>query len=405
MMVGRIWYSLARPRRRAVDAAFFLSGQGITNLGTWASRIGLILAVYSTVKSSAATAIVVLVDAVPRALFARRIANWIRIYTPAKVFVIGCVGEASLTLLCMVAIHLSVYLLFILILIRTVFSCALGITIQSVTPILFGRGQAIRRFNLASGLVNALAVIGGPIVGASLWQAGGLNLLLPIDALSSVIAMFVVLIPLSRIRNWPTKSNTNVFAPEPRMSQTLLVLANTVAVTGGGIFNVLLPLFAIVTLRLSANNVGTLFASFGAGAIAATMLGAAIKTNVSTELMFRSGFAISAMSMIGIYMSLISPYLLIFFAGAASALRAVGVMTKLQQISSDSDLPAAMARLQAYTSWGIAIGSLGGAIAATQISPRTGLLIVGILSLSALALSMMRDDLALKVRREQSTKE
>jgi MFS family permease len=167
-------------------------------------------------------------------------------------------------------------------------------------------------------------------------------------------------------------------------SRKPLIFANAVAVVGGGLFNVVLPSYATVTLGLTVTESGLVFALFGSGAVLVTLLGSLIARRLDTRVAVLVAFVLSAVSAASLAIPLL-PFVGLVVMGAGSALRATSVVGFIQERTPDEHLPATIGALQASTSTGLAIGSLGGTAVAGVVSPHASIIVMAAVTVCALA--------------------
>ena len=358
-----------------------ITAQAVTQFGTWFSRIALAFAALGTHSGVVLSAAVIAADSLPRALLGRRIGRLVRTTGARRAAVCGLLAEAVFSLASIAALHSSSVALIAVLIGRSLSSALYGVTFQAGLPQLAGRGADLRRLNFISGLVNSLAVIAGPAVGAAFWASAGITAVLVVDAVTSVLAAGIAWRALGTVA-WAAQRNSIVRHGDA--SRKPLIFANAVAVVGGGLFNVVLPSYATVTLGLTVTESGLVFALFGSGAVLVTLLGSLIARRLDTRVAVLVAFVLSAVSAASLAIPLL-PFVGLVVMGAGSALRATSVVGFIQERTPDEHLPATIGALQASTSTGLAIGSLGGTAVAGVVSPHASIIVMAAVTVCALA--------------------
>lgn len=171
---------------------------------------------------------------------------------------------------------------------------------QSMVLEFFSREEAPAAFAINNGNLNIARSV-GPAIGGMVVAVAGAFLAFLVNALSNVSVIFVA-------RRWPKKPKDHDLPPEPfgaalmagiryiALSPTLLTLIFRSFVFNIAAISVMatLPLVSRDMLGGGPQTYGILLGAFGAGAVAATLFGQAIRARMSLEIYVAAGFILFA---------------------------------------------------------------------------------------------------------------
>ncbi len=386
------------PGLRRAQAAFF---------GAWTAEwaVTVVLAVYAYGRGGATeVGVVALVRVLPAAVVAplatQYADRWPRDQVLVAVSVVRAVSIAlagwavfadgpAVTVYALVTVSSAAAVLF-----RPVHSALLPSL--CVTP------TELAGANVVRGALDSAATLAGPAISAVLLASGGAAQVLAMAAVASAWAGWL----MARVHPEPTPLDAGEPDDDGPLDRTLggvrAVHANRdlrllIALIGAqtfmrGAITVLAVVVAIELVDLGYPGVGVLNAALGAGAVLASAAAALLVGSRHLAAWFGLGAALwgAPLVVIGLFPSAASAMVMLAAVGAGNALIDVGGFTVLARISPANVLARVFGLLESVVAVCVGLGALLTPVAINVLDLRTSLVVLGLLTPVAVALSWRR---------------
>jgi MFS family permease len=374
----------------------------ISQTGDWLLMISLPILVYQYTGSTFGTAAAFLIELAPPVLLAPltgRLAD--RLDRRRTLLLISLAQAAALTPLLLVHDRTGLPILYAVIAAQAALAALFEPTKSALLPTLIDPDRLVSANSLIGLNHNVGRLIGGPLAGILLAAGGGLPTIVAVDAASFVLAFALIarLTPTSRAparaQDEPDPTSWRTTLSQRRVRGALAVLLT--ASTAQGIFVVLFVVFVARELHGNAGEIGLLRGVQGIGAIAGGLLLAVAGRAAPGRLTAYAAFAFGALSLAiwnapGI--STAEPLYVVLFiaAGAPGVALMTGLISTLQQATTEGQRGTAFALAGVAASVGEAIGMLAGGLLGDSIGLTTVLdaqaalyLLAGLLATARLA--------------------
>lgn len=379
------------------DFVLLWLGQNGSSFGTWLLQFALMLAVYDRTGSASLTAVVFLAQTLPLAVlggWAGGIADRVE---RRRLLVLGDVASALLTLpLLLAGVADSTWTLCALLAAKACVSTVFQPAYRALLPAVV-RAQQLPAANSLMFLGGGAVTIAGPLVGAVLYAAHGLVVLVVVDLASFAFSILTLLVMRSRSRGGATQRWPGLLPRRTGALGRVPILIPVLAMSIGGVLadGVLSPTFVPYlqgTLGADERGVGLAITVLTIGTFAGSVLGAVVvprlgprralvvSLSAATALLFSYGLAPS-------------------FGVALVTLAAFGVVGPIghvaQQTLFQTEVPDAM-RGEAFGSYfqvgGILrlLGAVAVALTADLVGVRALLLATAIVSVVSLTVAAPR---------------
>jgi MFS family permease len=267
-------------------------------------------------------------------------------------------------------------------------------THASLLPRLARTPQELTSAYAATGLLESLSILVGPLLAGALMSVAGETVSGPglVDAaLAACLVGGTVATATIRVRTEPAHEDVadlraiageaaaGVRAVTRDRRSLLLVLTMGLTTLQLGFVDVLIVVLAFDVLRSGDAGVGYLTASIGVGAIVGATIAAAVAMRWRPSRSFRGGISLSGLSIVGIAAHPGLAGGLLAVGGAGGTLADVNGRVMLQRLMPDKQLSRAFGVLESLYMAGEGIGSFLASVLIATVGAQWTLLVAGLI--------------------------
>ncbi len=265
---------------------------------------------------------------------------------------------------------------------------------SALLPTLCRTPDELTSANAVRGLLDSLATLAGPLAAAALIAAGGPGLALAACAATSLVSALLALrLPYEAHRGSADRggrmgvrsaiAGLGLIARDPWL-RLITGLGATQTFLRGGV-SVLVVVVAIDLLGGRDADVGLLNAAIGGGAVAGSLLAAAVSWRGRLARTFAVGVALwgAPLAILGGIPEVAAALVLLAVVGVGNALVDVGVFTLLSRLTPDEVMARAFAAFEAILTLGVALGAAVTPLAIEAFGVRGALVALGFIGPAA----------------------
>ena len=385
------------PELRRAQAAFF---------GAWTAEwaVTVVLAVYAYGRGGATeVGVVALVRVLPAAIVAPLATQYADRWPREKVLVAVSFARSVTIALAGWAVFVDgpALMVYALVTVSSAAAVLFRPVHSALLPSLCSTPPELAGANVVRGALDSAATLAGPALSAVLLATGGPAQVLAVAAVASAWAGWL----MTRVHPEPTPVGGAPDAQGPldralggvravnahRDLRLLFALAAAQTIMRGAI-TVFTVVVAVELVGLGDPGVGVLNAALGAGAVVASAAAALLVGTGRLAAWFGLGVALwgAPLVFIGLFPSATSAMVMLAIVGAGNALVDVGGFTLIARIAPANVLARVFGVLESVAALGVGLGALVTPLIMDALTLQTSLVVLGLLTPTAVALSWRR---------------